>query len=276
MASVYFSILTAINVWRARRSGSHVDVTSLGSSGQAHYRTLSIILSLKYMGLVAIQTIALPFGFLWSLIPYILDANDEQGRHWSTIFDIRDNIRQLPIIHTLRREEIEVSEWLNYEGFILAIPMNGIVFFLLFGLDSSALSIHHVWLETLGRKISDIISSIWSCAAKVSSPLWKSSQSTHAENVTPFQLDAIPLAPQAHLIPTTTQGHLAVGPLPATLSHPLPHRFHSTSDRLRPIPLPARVRTLRKERISDGLLPIIRQPDDGGPRDSPGRIPYAS
>ncbi|KAG8756226.1 a-factor receptor [Serendipita sp. 396] len=279
MASIYFSILTAINVWRARRSGSHVDVTSLGSPGQAHYRTLSIILSLKYMGLVAIQSIALPFGLLWSLIPYILYRNDEQGRHWSTIFDIRDNLRQLSIIHTLRREEIEESEWFNYKGFVLAIPMNGILFFILFGLDSSVLGIHHVWLEPLGRKLSDIVSSLRTYVAMIpdiissiqtyitraSLPFWRSPLSIDTENVTPFQLNDIPSAPNTPPVQTRMKRRLGVGPHPTTLSHPSPHPIHAKVDRLRPIPLAERFRTFRKERTPDEL------PDDGGPSNPPGR-----
>ncbi|KAG8751893.1 a-factor receptor [Serendipita sp. 396] len=264
IGSVYFNTLTAVNVWRARRSGSHLDVTSLGSPGQDNYRTLSTILSLKYMGLVAIQTIALPFGFLWSLLPYILDRNvsmDEQGRYWYMIFDIREGLRQLPLTYTFPREQI--TGWGTLRGFLCSVPVNGILFFILFGLDSEVLGIHRVWLQSLGRKISDMIFSTWTYATKIPWPSRGSSPSAGPEDVIPFQLEDITLAPRPPPIHTMrTKGHIARG--------------HSNAEQLQSMPPLRNARTFRKEGIPAGLTPVRlfpgnRLPDNGGPRGASSR-----
>ncbi|KAG9052767.1 a-factor receptor [Serendipita sp. 407] len=270
MASIYFSVLTAINIWRARRSGS-LDVTGLQFPEQAPYRTFSTIHSLKYVALVVIHTIALPFGFLWTLLPYITLRNewmDDQGRRWYMIFDIRDNLRQLPLTYTFHREQIIGLGTLV--AFLISIPVNGILFFILFGLDSGALSTYRAWLQSLGLKISDMIFSIRTYATKIPWPSRESSPSTGPGTVTPFQLEDIALASYTPPVQTTTKGHVADGesdPLPIALPPPSPYQDHSNMDRLSPVPPLERARTLRKEQMLGGPSP--RPPNYRGPRGAP-------
>ncbi|KAG8751894.1 a-factor receptor, partial [Serendipita sp. 396] len=255
IASIYFSVLTAINIWRARRSGS-LDVTGLQFPEQAPYRTFSTIHSLKYVALVVIHTIALPFGFLWTLLPYITLRNDwmdDQGRYWYMIFDIRDNLRQLPYTYTYHREEVFNRGTLG--GFLICLPMNGIVFFILFGFDSGALSIHRAWLQSLSLKISDMILSIRTYATKIPCPSRGSLSSTSPGHVTPFQLEDITLASYTPPTQTTTKGHTADGEsgLPIALPPTSPHRGRSNVNQLHLIPPIEGYRNFLKERMPTGL-----------------------
>ncbi|KAG8866549.1 hypothetical protein FRC20_008205, partial [Serendipita sp. 405] len=257
IASVYFNILTAINIWRARRSGP-LDVTSLDPPEQPPYRTFSTIHSLKYSALVVINTIVLPFGFLWIVLPYIIYRHewvDDQGRYWYMIFDIRDNLRQLPFTYTYHREQVFNRGTLG--GFLICLPMNGIVFFILFGFDSGALSIHRAWLQSLSLKISDMIFSIRTYATKIPWPSRGSLPSTSPGHVTPFQLEDITLASYTPSTQTMTKGNAADGEsgLPRALPPTSPYRGRSNVDRLYLIPPIEMPRSFLKERTPTGLSP---------------------
>ncbi|KAG8799331.1 hypothetical protein FRC18_008317 [Serendipita sp. 400] len=173
------------------------------------------------------------------------------------IFDIRDNLRQLPLTYTFHREQIVGLGTLV--AFLISIPVNGILFFILFGLDSGALSTHRAWLQSLGLKISDMIFSIRTYATKIPWPSRESSPSTGPGTLTPFQLEDIALASYTPPVQTTTKGHVADGgsdPLPIALPPPSSYQDHSNMDQLCPVPPSLeRARTLRKEQMPGGLSP---------------------
>ncbi|KAG8756222.1 hypothetical protein FRC14_003269 [Serendipita sp. 396] len=278
-ASVYYSLLTASNIWRARRYGSTLDATGLGAPEQTPYRKLSNRQALRYLSIVIAHLVGMPFGFLWTLIPLIINQHellDEEGRPWYVLFNIRDNLRQLPLVHTSHREHL--GHWSHFVGFLIAIPINGILFFLMFGLGSDILGVHRVWLDSLGLKISDAISSIQKFGINILWPKRESSSSNVLENITPFPLDDIALGSFPPPVRKTAKGRLAQSdlvPPPSAiqlLSPTSPLHEHSAMDRLSPISPLGRSRTFRKEPIPARLLPINKLDNYGSPRDVPSTV----
>ncbi|KAG8814954.1 hypothetical protein FRC17_000912 [Serendipita sp. 399] len=285
--AVGLSILTGINIWRARRrSGPATDSgsrRSLDPPDQASYRPLSTAQAIKYSALAATNIIGMLFGFLWAIIPLWTEREKiaalNGGVQWYTIFDIRDNLKQLPLTHTVHREEIE--GWENVVGFLISIPINGILFVLLFGIDSDALGTYRKWLQSLCQQSSNILSSLRPYIMKVSCRLgsFSPSQRRGIDHITPFQPDEIALEalpPPAQTTTTITTKRSKVYPpnndgpgylLPPTLP------LHATAHQLSPqqtTPL-ERSRTFRKEPTPmTELSPVNRSSscDDHGQREA--------
>ncbi|KAG8860278.1 hypothetical protein FRB91_004066 [Serendipita sp. 411] len=264
-ASTYYNLLTASNIWRARRSGSTLDATGLGAPEQTHYRKLSNRQTSRYFVLVIIHFIGLPFGFLWTLLPFIIYRHglvDDEGRPWYFVFDVRGNIRQLPLIYTFHRGEIRY--WINLAGFLVAVPTNGILFFLLFGLGSDILEIYRVWFDSLCLKISNMLSSIRRLGTNIPWPTREPSPSTALENITPFRPDEIALESYSPPVQTTRKRHpphSGSAPSGAAVllpSSPSPLRGRSTMDRVSPMSPLERSRTFHKQPIPEGLSPLNR------------------
>ncbi|KAG8860274.1 a-factor receptor [Serendipita sp. 411] len=272
VVSVSFSFLTGINIWRARQSGSHTSPTGLGIPGQPLYRPLSTLLALRYSALAFTNILGMTFGCLWAIIPFMINRNamvDDDGRPWYTNFDIRNNLKQLPLTYTLRREE--VGDWLNMVGFLIAVPCNGILFFVMFGLSSDTLAIYRVWLDPLRLQMSNTIQkftprTLWSSRG--------SSSSTYLENITPFRLDDILLDSLPPPVQPTRKVDPAPDvpvPLPVAISPPSPispYHPRPITDRVSPISPLERARTISKEPMPLRLLPVNRSNSYGSPRDA--------
>ncbi|KAG9050691.1 hypothetical protein FS842_011316 [Serendipita sp. 407] len=211
-------------------------------------------------------------GCLWFVLPYIIDRDqmvDENGRPWYKNLGIQNNLKQLPLTYTVRREEAGV--WRNLTGFLIAVPMNGILFFVLFGLSSDTIAIYRVWLDPLRLQMSNTIQKL------TPRTLWSSrgtSSSTYLENITPFRLDDIVLDPLPPPVQHTRKVDPALGvpvPLPVAVSLSssiLPHRHRTIANRLSPISPSQTARTVRKEPMPLRLLPVNRSNSYGSPRDT--------
>ncbi|KAG8756221.1 a-factor receptor [Serendipita sp. 396] len=274
-ASVYHSFLTASNIWHARRSDSTLDVTGLGASERAPYRKLSNLQALRYFALVTIHLVGMPFGFLWALMPLIIyrhELLDGEGRPWYLVFSIRDNMRQLPLVYTFHREQM--GFWNPFAGFLFAIPISGILFFLLFGLGSDILGIYGVWLNSLRSRISGTVSSIQKFSGNILWPTREPSSPNVLEHITPFQPDDIALASYPSPVRKTAKGHLAQSELvpPPTaiqlLSPTSPPHGHSTVDQVSLVSPSESSRTFRKEPIPARVLTVNRSNNDGSPRNA--------
>ncbi|KAG8771418.1 a-factor receptor [Serendipita sp. 405] len=280
-ASVYHSLLTASNIWRARRSGSTLDVTGLGASERTPYRKLSNLQALRYFALVTVHLVGMPFGFLWALMPLIIHRHellDDAGRPWYLVFSVRENMRQLPLVYTFHREQMAL--WVNFGGFLFAIPINGILFFLLFGLGSDILGIYCVWLNSLRSRISGTVSSIQRFSANILWPTREPSSPNVLGHVTPFQPDDIALASYPSPVRKTAKGHLAQSELvpPPTaiqlLSPTSPPHGYPTMDPVSPVSPLERSRTFRKEPIPVRPLPVNRSSSDGSPRNASSMLDH--
>ncbi|KAG8818341.1 hypothetical protein FRC17_010871 [Serendipita sp. 399] len=269
---ISFEVLTGINIWRARRrSGPTTDSGSLDPPDQASYRPLSTAQAIKYSALAATNIIGMLFGFLWAIIPLWTErekiAAFNGGVQWYTLFDIRDNLKQLPLTYTVHREDIE--GWTNVVGFLISIPVNGILFILLFGIDSDALGTYRKWLQSLCQQSSHVLSSLRPYTMRVSCRLGSfSSQRRGVDHITPFQPDEIALEALPPPVQTTTtittKRSKVYPPNNDGLGHLLPPTLplHATMHQLSPqqaTPSLERSRTFRKGPTPiTGLLPINR------------------
>ncbi|KAG8829414.1 hypothetical protein FRC18_009332 [Serendipita sp. 400] len=271
VASVRFSVLTCINIWRARQSAP------LGISGQPLYRPLSTIQALRYVALAIGNIIGMILGFLWSILPIIMYGSqlvDDRGLLWYTSFDIKDNLKQL--LFTYKTYRKDVNDGLHLMGFLVSIPINGILFFLLFGLGSDTIGIYRVWLDPLRLKASSMIQKF---TPKI---LWRprGPSSTDAENIAPFQLDDIALAPLPSPVQATRKVYPVArdeaGPVPPATNHLFsptsPLHTCTTANRESPVLPLERSRTFHKEPIPLALVPIDRLNSRDSPRNASSSV----
>ncbi|KAG8835894.1 hypothetical protein FRC20_007163, partial [Serendipita sp. 405] len=99
---------------------------------------------MKYMALSIWTLISVIFGCIWAFRPILLAPS-----RWYAKPDIRGNIRQLPLIYTTTRYEVDLNNAVNRKLFFISIPVMGIVIFVSFGLGPEALKAYHSWLQTL-------------------------------------------------------------------------------------------------------------------------------
>ncbi|KAG9048420.1 hypothetical protein FS842_000416 [Serendipita sp. 407] len=267
---LFLSLLTFVNIWRARQSGSQVGLTEIGTLGQPLYRPLSTLRAWRYSGLSLLNMTGMTFGSLWSLLPLIIHRNeivDDKGRPWYTSFDIRNNLKQLPLISITHREDM--YGWGNLVGFIISVPVNGILFFLMFGLSSDTIGIYHIWLDPLSQRMSDTIRKFISIIP------WPLRRTSDLENFTPFRPDDIALEPLPPPVHSTKRPYPRLDeavPLPAAFppsSPVLPHHHaRLITSQLSPISPLERARTFRKEPTPIRLLPVNRSNSHGSPRDA--------
>ncbi|KAG8806287.1 hypothetical protein FRC18_006203 [Serendipita sp. 400] len=142
ITSVWFVVSTMINVWYAR----HIEPPK-GVNEPGHLRfdhTLPRKKVMKYMALSIWTLISVIFGCIWAFRPILLAPSQ-----WYAKPDIRGNIRQLPLIYTTTRYEVDLNNAVNRKLFFISIPVMGIVIFVSFGLGPEALKAYHSWLQTL-------------------------------------------------------------------------------------------------------------------------------
>ncbi|KAG9054474.1 hypothetical protein FS842_005013 [Serendipita sp. 407] len=144
-ASVWFVVLALINVWRAQRISAMKRVTQLSHSH--FYRDLTTTKVIKYLTMSTINLFGLMFGCIWAILPTIRILR--KGDPWYTKFSIRDNIRQLPFIHTITRYQVGPNDTRDLKVFFFSIPVMGIVFFIFFGLGPEALARYRTWIQAL-------------------------------------------------------------------------------------------------------------------------------
>ncbi|KAG9054472.1 hypothetical protein FS842_005011 [Serendipita sp. 407] len=142
IASAWFVVSTMINVWRAR----HIEPPKgVNEPGHLRFdRTLPRKKVTKYMALSIWTLISVVFGCIWAFMPALLSPSP-----WYAKPDIRGNIRQLPLIHTASRYEVDPNVAGSRKLFFISIPVMGIVIFVFFGLGLEALKTYHSWLRTL-------------------------------------------------------------------------------------------------------------------------------
>ncbi|KAG8818342.1 hypothetical protein FRC17_010872 [Serendipita sp. 399] len=278
-----YSVLTGINLWRAHHcsTGSltppSTNLVSLPIYSPEHspYRSLSTAQSIKYAVLAAVNIIGLLFGFLWAAVPWLnveeMAAHYDSPR-WNTLFDIRDNMKQLHLVFAVPRGEIE--GWLNFTGFLYSIPANGLLFFLLFGLHSGAFGIYCLWFQSLRQKSSNGTSSFRRYGTKIPWRVENSLGRTGMDHVVPSQLDAIALESfpppvQMRMKATTSKGypldHSALAHLPSPTSS---HR--ATVHRSSPTSPLERSRTFGKSPNISLLSPAVSRSStiDDSPREA--------
>ncbi|KAG8752331.1 a-factor receptor [Serendipita sp. 396] len=267
VASMYFSVLTCVNLWHTRQFRSQGDSTGMETPRQPLYRPLSTLQIWRYAGISLLNMTGMTFGSLWALLPPIIYRNeivDDKGRPWYTSFDIRNNLKQLSLTSITHREEID--KWDNLVGFIISVPVNGILFFLMFGLGSDTIGIYRIYLDSLRPKgIQKYIPRI----------PWPSRRPSDLENFITFQPDDIVLEPLPPPVQTAGKFHLAARrepiPLPLAIPPPSPispHHARPITSKILPISPLERARTFHKEPIPVRLLPINRSSSHGSPVDA--------
>ncbi|KAG8814955.1 hypothetical protein FRC17_000913 [Serendipita sp. 399] len=278
-----YSVLTCINLWRARHcsTGSltppSTSLVSLPiySPEYPPYRLLSTAQSIKYAVLAAVNIIGLLFGFLWAAVPWL---NVEEmtveygGPRWNTLFDIRDNMKQLHLVFAVPRREIE--GWLNFTGFLYSIPAHGLLFFLLFGLHSGAFGIYCLWFQSLRQRSSDVTSPFRRYGTKIPWKVENSLARTGMDNIVQFQLDTIALESfpppvQMRTKATTSKGYPLDHSASAHLPSPTSSR-RATVHRSSPTSPLERSRTFGKSPNISLLSPAVSRSSatDDSPREA--------
>ncbi|KAG8776163.1 hypothetical protein FRC15_012088 [Serendipita sp. 397] len=145
ITSIWFVVLTMINVWRARHIEPPKRVTELGQLRLD--RSFSREKVVKYLAFSIFCMTGLVFSCIWNLVPIILDSRTENPLYAKS--DIRGNIRQLRLIYITPRNEVNPANVSSRKGFFLSIPVTGVVPLIFFGLGSEALKTYRSWLQNL-------------------------------------------------------------------------------------------------------------------------------
>ncbi|KAG8857179.1 hypothetical protein FRC20_000313, partial [Serendipita sp. 405] len=145
IASVWVVVLTMINIWHARHIEPPKRVNELNHL--RFDRTLSRKKTIRYLALSITALISLVFGCIWTFMPILRDSRT--GDPWWRNSDIRGNIRQLPLIHSITRYQLNPNSSISLKVFFISIPVTGIITFIFFGLGPEAIKAYHGWLQTL-------------------------------------------------------------------------------------------------------------------------------
>ncbi|KAG9054475.1 hypothetical protein FS842_005014 [Serendipita sp. 407] len=216
-------VLVLINVWRAQRSLSQKRATDLGRS--PFYRDLTTKKAIKYLILSTASLFGLIFGCIWSILPAFLYLKDKP---WYTRSDIRDNIRQLPLIYIVARYELDgPNSLITFKVFLSSIPVLGIVLFIFFGLGSEALARYHTWIWAVSSflRLPYLCNFLRTRASRFGS-LNKGAQPLDPEYFGPFESNDITLDLHPFVLPQTLgRSHLPIFPTQPTIdipSYPIP------------------------------------------------------
>ncbi|KAG8814075.1 hypothetical protein FRC18_002175 [Serendipita sp. 400] len=227
VASVWFAVLALINVWRAQRTSAVKKVMGLGHS--SFYRDLTITKAVKYLVMSTTALFGLMFGCIWATRPIFLYIKNE-GPWYRT--DIRDNIRQLPLIYITYRYELEDPiDLIQIKLFLFSIPVTGILFFFFFGLGPEALARYHAWIQFLSSflKLPSLCNFLWAHALRLG---WLNNRirPVDPEYFGPLESNDITLDPHPFVLPQTLgRSHLPMFPTQPTIGLPYyPTPFRAT------------------------------------------------
>ncbi|KAG8848576.1 hypothetical protein FRB91_010699 [Serendipita sp. 411] len=286
LASVVFSILTSLNLSRSRQWKHGSAILGPTEPHQRLYRDLGTSLVWRYWILSVIGVVETIFGFLWSLYPWLrgLDIRVET-QHWYTIFELKNNIRQLPLVYSSKRREItESGTQTALEVYLITLPLIGIQLFLLFGLGSEARQRYRSWLSTLCELLAFPKAYRW-LERHVRRVQWRRGWAAgpNPENFTPFRPDDIAMEPYIATMPPRNEGHPSIrkvtDPRPIPVAAPrsskrsqlrnseaLPsgpserwRTFHKIRVETPPTSLDNGGRIMRKEPLPPSLVPMTRR-----------------
>ncbi|KAG8840951.1 hypothetical protein FRC20_005328 [Serendipita sp. 405] len=141
-----------------------------------------------------ISIFGIVFGCIWRILEFVSYALESKGDSlWVNIFDISQNIRQLPLIFIEKRSDILESAAMNKRGFFYAVPSCGIVLFVCFGLGPTALNTYRVWIEA--ALAFSRLPTVYVCLGKHLEFSSRRPGFVDPESFSPFELDSIMLEP---------------------------------------------------------------------------------
>ncbi|KAG8763315.1 hypothetical protein FRC20_008158, partial [Serendipita sp. 405] len=151
----------------------------------------------KYMIFSTISLTGTLFGCIWTIVPTLRDLRSE--RPWYTKSDIRNNIRQLPLIIITPRNKVNPSYMLRRNVFFSSIPVMAIILFAFFGLGPKALKTYHSWLQTLFSllKLPTLFNFLRTYPLRLVSWFTQRVKSVDQEYFIPFESNDITLDPHS-------------------------------------------------------------------------------
>ncbi|KAG8848578.1 a-factor receptor [Serendipita sp. 411] len=185
MASVVFSILTALNISRSRTGKRYGPL--IRSSPK--YRDLERSRLLKYLMVSVIGVVENILGFIWSLQLWFHHFEEEIP--WYATFT--SSMQQMPLVYKARRHDLTRQSALVMKGFLIALPLVGIQLFLLFGLGSEARQMYRSRLWTLAEFLKAPVIYKW---LKKQGKIFMRPRVTNSPEIfTPFEPNDIALEP---------------------------------------------------------------------------------